>query len=610
MSKLQKLITYSAIIHCLSGCQLNTQPQVDPIIAKISSHEQQQAEQMARALIAKYSLEELDRSPMLQAYRGLKTNYNKWDDISEQAAAQQQIQAQTFLKDAEKINPIALNTDLRISLELLIYQLKQSINTYEFRHLNYPVNQLFGLHTEIPDFLINIHQISNIQDANAYIERVEGIRPLFKQLIEQLEIRKKNGIIAPEFAYEAAIKQCHQLTQGMPFDKAEDSILLADFKEKIDNLALYESSKAVLIKRLNRALKRNLFPAYKELERNLISLKEIASKETGVHQFDNGTAFYEMRLKEITTTNLSAKEMHNLGLKSVTRIRQEITLLLPQLGQESLESLFKNTRTDRSLYLQNTESVMAKSRSFITQMNEKLNVAFANIPNIPMELLATDYEQADQLGSAFYESGSNDGSIPARLYINSKKLDELPSFQLETLIYHEAIPGKHLQNIYAQQHKHLTSLRRHAYFSAYTDGWALYSETIAKELNGFQNPWNEYGRLLLDLWRSNQLVIDTGLHAMGWSLDEAVQYQMDNTPFNDNANTEIIKQYLVTPGQATAEKIGELQFLALREKAQVNLGNQFSLPNFHEYILTLGPLPFVVLEKQVDSWIEQQKSSS
>ena len=241
-------------------------------------------------------------------------------------------------------------------------------------------------------------------------------------------------------------------------------------------------------------------------------------------------------------------------------------------------------------------------------MNSQLNRAFKDIPNIPMEVLEVESYREESAPVAFYQSPSDDGKRPGRYYMNGSKLNEMPAFQFEALAYHETIPGHHLQTIYAQQSKQIPEFRRHIHFTAYSEGWGLYAETLAKELGAYQDPWNEYGRLLMELWRANRLVIDTGLHYYGWDIDKALTFRLANTPFSEEDSLNAIKRYLVMPGQATAYKVGQLKFLELKTLAEHELGRKFNLPAYHAYILNLGPLPLTLLEKEVKAWIQRQKA--
>jgi len=599
-----------ALLLLLSACQLNEKPQIKPVEVTYSQQEIQQQQQAARTLMAQFSLWELDTSPMLQAYRGLKTNYDQWDDISEQAQQAQHLKNADFLHAAQNINLAAIDPQLALSIKLLSYQLKQNHQLYPYRHHNFPLNQLFGWHTEIPHFLVNIHQIQTIKDAKDYITRIKNVRPLMKELIKQLKIRENKGITAPDFAYESAIQASQKLLDGYPFNKDKKSkgnILWSNFDTKIEQLKLYESSEKVLRSSLKRALKKYYKPAYQSLIAHLKQSQKKASANTGFHQFESGKEFYNLQLKASTTTNLSAEQIHNQGLQEIANIKLEIIKLLPQLGEASIEALFNRTRGDQSLYYQDGASAIKDSKQYIRAINKKLGQAFNNIPPLPMEVTQVEAFRQHSSPVAFYQPPSDDGVRAGRYYMNQSKLNEMPAFQFEALAYHETIPGHHLQTIYALQNKQLPEFRRHAHFTAYTEGWALYAERLAKELGAYQDPWNEYGRLLMELWRANRMVIDTGLHYYGWDIKKAMTFRLSNTPFSEADSLNAIQRYLVMPGQATAYKIGQLHFIQLRKKATLALGKNFNLAKYHEFVLSMGPLPLAILQQQVSSWIEDQK---
>ncbi len=596
----------------LSACQLIDKPQAQVAKISYSTQEVQQHEQNARKLIAQYSLWQLDSSPMLQAYRGLKTNYDQWDDLSIETEEKQHLKNAEFLELTQKINLDAIDKELALSIKLLNYKLKQSHQLYPYRYHNYPVNQLFGLHTQIPTFLMNIHQIQTISDAKDYIKRIKAVRPLMKQLITQLKIREEQGIRPPAFAYESAITSSQKLLNGYPFNKNKDSdpnVLWSNFENKLKQLKLYDSSAKFLRERLKRALKKYYKPAYLSLISHLQKNQKSASLNTGFHQFPNGKEFYKLKLKASTTTNLSAQQIHDLGLKEIAHIKLQITQLLPSLGESSIEALFKRTREDKSLYYQDTNTALKQSKEFIHSIHKQLGKAFNDIPDIGMEVTQVEEFRKQSAPVAFYQSPSDDGKRAGRYYMNQSKLNEMPAFEFEALAYHETIPGHHLQTIYALQNKHLPEFRRHGSYTAYSEGWALYAEKLGKELGGYSQPWNEYGRLLMELWRANRLVIDTGLHFYGWDIDKAMEFRLANTPFSKTDSLNAIQRYLVMPGQATAYKIGQLRFIELRKKAKKQLGEDFHLPKYHEFILKLGPMPMDILDQQVEQWIKEQKGN-
>jgi uncharacterized protein (DUF885 family) len=593
----------------LSACQLNDKPQPKAVVITFTPQEVQEHEQAARTLIAQYNLRELDSSPMLQAYRGLKSNYDQWDDLSEQAQLKQHIKNAEFLELAQNIKLAAIDKDLALSIQVLSYQLKRNHQQHPYRHHNFPVNQLFGWHTEIPTFMVNIHQIDNIKDAKDYVKRIKAVRPLMKQLIAQLKLREEMGITPPPFVYESVIKTCETLISGYPFNKNKKStpnILWSNFDEKIEGLELYKSSNKVLRSGLKRALTRYYKPAYQSLILHLKRQQANASQNTGFHQYTLGKEFYNQQLKSSTTTQLTAEQIHALGLKEIADIKLKITQLLPLLGETSIESLFKRTRNDQSLYYQDANLALEDSKKYIRAINKNLGKAFNNIPDTPMEVTLVETFRENSAPIAFYQSPSDDNTRPGRYYMNQSKLNEMPAFQLEALAYHETLPGHHLQTIYAQQNKHVPEFRRHGNFTAYSEGWGLYAERLAKDLGGYKEPWNEYGRLLMELWRANRLVLDTGLHFYGWDIEKALAFRLANTPFSEADSLNAIQRYLVMPGQATAYKIGQRQFLKLAKKASTALAPNFNLGDYHDFILEMGPLPLDILEQQVNGWIKHQ----
>ncbi len=595
----------------LSACQLNNKPQPKAIVVTFTPQEIQQHEQAARTLIAQFNLWELDSSPMLQAYRGLKSNYDQWDDLSEQTQLKQHIKNAEFLELAQNIKLAALNDELALSIKVLSYQLKRTHQQYPYRNHNFPVNQLFGWHTEIPTFMVNIHQINSIKDAKDYVKRIKAVRPLMNQLILQLELREKMGITPPAFVYDSVIKTCETLISGYPFNKNKKStpnILWSNFDEKIEGLELYESSEKVLRYGLKKALTKYYKPAYQSLISHLKRNKKHASQDTGFHQFTQGKEFYNQQLKSSTSTQLTAEQIHALGLKEIADIKLQITQLLPLLGETSIEALFKRTRNDQSLYYQDANQALADTKKYIQAMNKNLGKAFNNIPDTPMDVTLVEAFRENSAPIAFYQSPSDDNTRAGRYYMNQSKLNEMPAFQLEALAYHETLPGHHLQTIYAQQNKQVPEFRRHGNFTAYSEGWGLYAEKLAKDLGAYQKPWNEYGRLLMELWRANRLVLDTGIHYYGWNIEKALAFRLANTPFSKADSLNAIQRYLVMPGQATAYKVGQRHFIKLAKKASTALAANFNLGDYHDFILGMGPLPLDILEQQVNDWIKRQQT--
>jgi uncharacterized protein (DUF885 family) len=630
----------SLLVLPLSACQLlQSKPLV--VAPVISPQEKAHAKTSTDSLLESYAKWQLDSSPMSQAYRGLKTNYDKWDDISEKQSQKDQQQLQDFLMQAKAINQNALELDQALSLQVFIHKLEQATESFAFQYHNYPINQMYGLHTSVNSFLVNIHQIDTIKDATHYIERIYGIKPLLNQLIVQIKKREAMGIKPPAFVYENVIKTSENLLKGHPFEKKskEQNILWESFFKKTEKLKLYSSSENVLKHKLKRALLRAYKPAYKKLIKHLKKSNLTPAKNTGFSQFDQGKAFYNLSLKHSTTSTLNAQEIHELGLQQVYNLQTQILALLPELNLpknvldsisilnnseaspdnttsdkqvlssnqlSTLKALFHYTRNESSLYYTDPQQALADSQAYIKNLNQNLSAAFGNIPDIKMQVKLVEPFREASSPVAFYQSPSDDGKRPGVYYMNASKLNEMPKFQFEALAYHETIPGHHLQIIYKLNNKNIPEFRRHSHYTAYSEGWGLYAEQLAKELGGYKKPWNEYGRLLMELWRACRLVLDTGLHAKGWDIEKALEYRLANTPFTKTDSLNAIKRYLVMPGQATAYKIGQLKLLELRAYAEEELGRSFELAKYHDFILELGPLPLNILQQQVKAWVNKQ----
>ena len=607
MKKQLTILSLAVSLAVTTGCQLNQKPQLETA-ATFNQEQIQSAIDSSNQLIEAYSKWELASSPMLQAYRGLKTNYDQWDNLSDRFYEQQFEQVKGFLAQAHSINRNALPNDQRLTLDVLIYDLEQSVEFHQYRYLNYPVNQMFGLHTQIPTFLLNIHQIDTIEQAHDYISRVQKVKPLLKELIIQLKNRESIGVLPPSFVFNNVIATSKKQLNGYPLDKSQTHHLIwKDFLAKIEKLDLYESSKKVLKVKLKRALTKHYKKGYQELVKYLEKTKNNASRDTGFHQFSGGMSYYNLKLKASTTTDLSAEDIHQMGLNEIASIKQQITTLLPELGQPTIPALFEYTRTNKQdLYYLDGGIAMDDTKRYIRNINQVLPNAFNDIPTTPMEVKAVEHYREDSAPIAFYQPPSDDGKRSGRYYMNLSKLNEMPKFQFEALAYHETLPGHHLQSIYALSSENIPSFRRHSNFTAYTEGWGLYAERLGKELGGYQTAWNEYGRLLMELWRANRLVIDTGLHYLGWDIEKAMEFRLANTPFTKTDSLNAIQRYLVMPGQATAYKVGQLKLIDLRKLAEEKLGNQFRLGQFHDFILNLGPLPLSLLEQQVNRWILDQ----
>lgn len=559
--------------------------------------------------------ESVARQPEWQAYLGIQKNGGKWDDRSEKFALKSQKLRKKQLQKLSKLDSAQLNEQNLLSLQLYQYALQQDIDDFKWRHHNYPVNQMFGRHSNVPSFLINIHAVNNEKEARAYIKRLNRVKHVISQLIDDLDIRQKKGIIAPTFVFAYVRNDIQNIITGYPFSEGKDSDLMADFRKKVVALELAEKRENKLIKQAEKALLKSVLPAYKGLLATLNGLESKSNDTAGAWKFPDGEAFYNAALKSTTATTLTANDIHDIGLADVERIHSEMQKLMEKVDfKGDLNAFFKFMEGDKQFYFDNTEAgrdaYLAQVQEIKTAMDGKLPELFNTLPKADLKVKRVEPYREKSAGMAFYQSPAPDGSRPGIYYVNLYDMGNMPKYQMEALTYHEAAPGHHMQLSIAQEIKGLPKFRKHGGYTAYIEGWGLYSELLPKEIGFYQDPYSDFGRLSMELWRAARLVTDTGLHALKWTREEAIQYLLDNTPSTEVNATKAIERYIVMPSQATAYKIGMLKILELRAFAQKSLGENFDVRQFHDVVLRNGAVPLDVLEALVEKWVEETQSKN
>lgn len=559
-------------------------------------------------------LTRLDRDPELRSRLGIKTGYGKWTDISEAHRREGlEITRENLRRIRSEFDPDDLPPDARLSYQLFVYECAREIEAFEWRLYDYPVNQMHGLQSEVPAFLITVHRIDTVADARSYVERLRGIGPLLRELARGLGERARVGILPPRFVFPKAIDDCHNLLVGAPFDgSGDDSTLLADFRSKLDALGgLASAEREELIESARDALRTVVQPAYEDLALTLQRLERRATDDDGVWRFENGDAFYKFALRRATTTEMSAAEIHDLGLSEISRIHGEMRRLMSRIYFEGdLEEFFAFLREDRRFYEANDDAGRAAylrdARATIAAMDERLPELFLTFPRAPLEVKAVEAYRQESAGKAFYEQGTPDGSRPGTYFVNLHDMRDMPRYQMEALAYHEGIPGHHMQISIAQELESLPRFRRQGTYPAYVEGWALYSEWIPRQLGFYEDPYSDFGRLAMELWRACRLVVDTGIHSKRWTRQEAIDYLLENTPNPRGDCVKAVERYIVMPGQATAYKIGMLRIQELQVRSEHLLGDRYDIRDFHDLVLRCGPVPLAILEQVVEDWIEAE----
>ena len=553
------------------------------------------------------------RDPEFQTYLGIKTDYDKWTPLTEERYATELEHAKADLASLQRIDPARLDDTTRLSYRLMRQDLQRRIEDYRWRHHGYPVNQMFGEHSAVPAFLINQHRIDDVADAEAYIARLMGVRRHMEQLVEQLSIREQKGIIAPSFVFPHVLRDSRNILQGAPFDGGEPSTLLGDFTAKVDALDIPVPQRARLQREAEMALISSVQPGYQTLITYLEQLQQRATADAGVWKLPDGDAFYENRLARITTTGLSAEAIHAIGLAEVNRIHDEMRAIKERVGFEGdLQAFMTFMREDEQFYLpaddSGREAYLSQAREVLEDIESRLDELFITRPKAPLVVKRVETFREKSAGKAFYQQPAADGSRPGKYYANLYDMSQMPTYQLEALAYHEGLPGHHMQIAIKQELDQLPKFRRFGGVTAYSEGWGLYSELLPKEIGLYRDPYADFGRLAMELWRAVRLVVDTGMHARGWTREESIDFYADNTPNVRADAVRMVERHAVMPGQATAYKIGMLRILEERQKAREALAAEFDIREFHDVILRNGAVPMDVLGEQVDAYINRKKA--
>jgi len=443
---------------------------------------------------------------------------------------------------------------------------------------------------------------------------LNGVAMIFDQVIENLKIREEKNIIPPKFVFPYVLNDCKNMLLGQPFDKSKEiNPLLEDITKKVNALTdVDDAAKKELIEKAKAAMLSSVKPSYEKLMAYWVELEKKATTDDGAWKFPDGDAFYDAALKMTTTTSMTADEIHELGLKEVARIHAEMKEIMKKVNfkSDNLQEFFEFMRTDKQFYYPNTaegkEAYRVKAVQIIDDMKKELDKLFLTKPKADIVVKPVEEFREKSAGGAFYEDPAVDGSRPGRYYINLYNMADQAIYQMEALAYHEGIPGHHMQIAIAQELKGIPQFRMHGGNTAYIEGWGLYSERVPKEIGFYTDPYSDFGRLAMELFRAARLVVDTGIHRKKWSREKALAYFKENTPNPEGDNKKEIERYIVWPSQATGYKIGMNKILELRENARQKLGDKFDIREFHDVVLTSGPVPMNILEEMVNSWVEKK----
>ena len=566
--------------------------------------------------------EELAFSPIHLTMQGRKDRYDEIDQFSDASTDEllewkaRSVQDMSQLFDKE-----ALSEAAKLSWDLWEYQYEELKRDVAMRRNDYIFHQMNGIQSFLPTFMISFHRVESADDMRAYTARLGGVGRAVNQLVELAKAGIAEGVRPPRFAYEIASEQAQSIITGIPFTESEEpSPIWADALEEINNLVKNEGLEAdkadKLLSQVRQALINELQPAYQNLIDFIASDMENTDElAKGVGSLPNGEAYYKHRIAAMTTTDMTADEIHQLGLEEVARLRGEMETIKQAADFEgSLQDFFsfvRDSQDNPTFYYPNDDTgrqaYIDDATNAIENIKAQLPNYFGILPKADLEVRRVESFREQDGAPQHYFAGTPDGSRPGIYYAHLSDMKAMPKAEMEVIAYHEGLPGHHMQIAIAQELSGIPTFRTQAGFAAYSEGWGLYSELLAKEMpDTYVDLYSQFGRLGSEIWRAIRLVVDTGLHAKGWSQQQAVDYFASNSPAAQAAIEAEIRRYLVIPGQATSYKVGMLHILKLRKMSEQALQDQFDIRAFHDVILGAGALPLNMLERRVKQWIDSQ----
>lgn len=615
-----------ALAIALAACGQNTTTAPAPEKPPVTAEEMAANGERLNAWFDEKYEEQLQFSPISLSFQGRKDKNDQIDCFTLECQQEQTAWRVAVTEEMEReFDYDALLPADQISYDIWKYQTERGVASQDYNYNGYVFDQMNGAQGFIPMFLMNFHAVDTPEDMAAYISRIRGSARALQESIAWAEDSAEFGVHAPAFAYDGVIQQARDVITGAPFTDGEDSSIFADVKSDLANLVdggqLTQEESDALLEEARDALVTDFQSAYE----GVIAFAEADKANSpdpdspvGADTQPNGVAYYNHLLAGHTTTSMTADEIHEIGLAEVARLRGEMEAIKAQVGFEgTLQEFFaelRDSKDDERYYYpsgdEGAEAYIADATAVIENIKTKLPDYFGILPKADLVVKRVEPFREQDGAAQHYFQGTPDGSRPGVYYAHLSDMKAMPKRELEVIAYHEGLPGHHMQISIAQELTGVPQFRTQAGFTAYSEGWGLYSEWLAKEFPGtYEDPLSEFGRLGSEMWRAIRLVVDTGLHSKGWTEEEAVQYFLENAAAPEAQIRSEIQRYIVMPGQATSYKIGMLKIQELRRKAEAELGDDFDIKGFHDTVLGGGAMPLEILERRVDQWIEEVKAA-
>jgi len=544
---------------------------------------------------------------------GIRGHNAEWNDDSEAAADRDFEFLYGIMDTMAEYDEDELTESEMLSVKVLQELLGNPEADQRFRYHNYPVNQLFGLQNQIPRFMDTFHQVNSAEDAEHYISRLSKIDTKMEQNMEGLLIREERGIVPPTFVIDKSV----DIMQEFVDQPAEENVLYVSFKSKLDEAEeISASERDIFLASAKMEIENDVYPAYQNYIDYFTDLRAKSNDDAGAWKLPEGKDYYNYELRNNTTTEMTADEIHAIGLAEVQRIQSEMLEIFTAEGYDpalGVKALFDQLATEERFYYPDTDEgraqILEDYATIIDEIEEGIASAFNITPKADIVVKRVPEFSEQTSAGAYYNGPSRDGSRPGTFYANLYDIKATPKYGMRTLAYHEGVPGHHFQIAIQKELQGIPEFRKESGFTSYSEGWGLYAERLAWEM-GFQtDPYDNLGRLQAELFRAVRLVVDTGIHAKRWTREEAIDYMLANTGMAESDVVAEIERYIVMPGQATAYKVGMMELLRLREEAQEALGDKFDIREFHDVVLKNGSLPLTALRELVMKYIEETQAA-
>ena len=590
-----------AALFLTSAIKLHAQTKFEQDCDRLASESANDTERLHRLFKLDWG-HTMRESPEFATEVGYPGQNDRWTDQSLDAIERRKRELQAPMKVVQSIDRSKLNAADQLNYDLFKKNYQDAIDGTRFKGEYMPLTQLNGIHHDVAEVL-EISPHATVKDFEDMIARLNAIPMVISQTMDLMAKGLETGITPPRITLRDVAQQ---IKSQMNDDPAKNAILkpFMDFPAEIP-----ETERERLRKESDAALKQKVIPAFGKLHEFFVQTYLPKTRETiAMSDLPDGKAWYAFNVRTVTTTTLAPNEIHELGLSEVKRIRKEMDKVIAQTGfKGSFGEFSKFLRADPKFYYTDADSLLRGYRDIAKRADPELARLFGKLPRLPYGVKAVPAYAEKSQTTAYYQPGSPQAGRPGWFYANTYALNTRPKWEMEALTMHEAVPGHHLQISLAQEMEDAPEFRKHAGYTAFVEGWGLYSESLGTELGFYKDPYMKFGQLTYEIWRAIRLVVDTGMHSKGWSRQKAIDYFMENASKTEHDVTVEVDRYIVWPGQALAYKIGELKYKELRAYATKELGDKFDVRQFHDQVLGNGALPMDILESRLKEWVAGRK---